>query len=91
MLRLVAQHIMKQDAAVATGDKNEQNRGGVIIQTASIAAFDGAISSSAYAGSKAAIVGMTLPIARELGKYGIRCVTIAPGIMRTLHLFILTH
>lgn len=56
---------------------------GVIIQTASVAAFDGQIGQAAYAASKSAIVGMTLPIARELAPFGIRVMTIAPGIFDT--------
>lgn len=56
---------------------------GVIVNTASVAAFDGQIGQAAYAASKAAIVGMTLPLARELARYGIRVMTIAPGIFMT--------
>ncbi|KAL0852176.1 hypothetical protein ABMA28_000407 [Loxostege sticticalis] len=56
---------------------------GVIINTASIAAFDGQIGQAAYSASKAGVVGMTLPIARDLAKQGIRVVTIAPGLFRT--------
>ena len=52
---------------------------GVIINTASVAAFDGQIGQAAYSASKGAIVGMTLPIARDLAQYGIRVCTIAPG------------
>lgn len=56
---------------------------GVIVNTASVAAFDGQIGQAAYGGSKAGVVGMTLPIARELARYGIRVMTIAPGIFET--------
>ncbi|VWC54685.1 3-hydroxy-2-methylbutyryl-CoA dehydrogenase [Burkholderia aenigmatica] len=56
---------------------------GVIINTASVAAFDGQIGQPAYAASKAGIVGMTLPIAREFARFGIRVMTIAPGIFLT--------
>ncbi|XP_034839726.1 3-hydroxyacyl-CoA dehydrogenase type-2 isoform X1 [Maniola hyperantus] len=56
---------------------------GVIINTASVAAFDGQIGQAAYSASKAGVVGMTLPIARDLSKQGIRVVTIAPGLFRT--------
>ncbi|PSR21351.1 MAG: 3-hydroxyacyl-CoA dehydrogenase [Sulfobacillus acidophilus] len=56
---------------------------GVIIQTASIAAFEGQIGQAAYSASKGAIVGMTLPLARELAQYGIRVMAIAPGIFDT--------
>lgn len=56
---------------------------GVIVNTASVAAFDGQIGQAAYAASKSGIVGMTLPIAREFARYGIRVVTIAPGLFLT--------
>jgi len=56
---------------------------GVIVTTASVAAFDGQIGQPAYAASKGAVHAMTLPIARELARYGVRVVTIAPGIMET--------
>jgi NAD(P)-dependent dehydrogenase (short-subunit alcohol dehydrogenase family) len=56
---------------------------GVIVNTASVAAFDGQIGQAAYSASKAGIVGMTLPAARELARYGIRVMTIAPGIFQT--------
>jgi NAD(P)-dependent dehydrogenase (short-subunit alcohol dehydrogenase family) len=56
---------------------------GVLVNTASIAAFDGQIGQAAYAASKGGIVGMTLPIARDLARVGIRCVTIAPGLFGT--------
>lgn len=66
--------------------KNEPNKDGqrgVVINTASVAAYDGQIGQAAYAASKAAIVGMTLPIARDLSTQGIRVVTIAPGLFET--------
>jgi NAD(P)-dependent dehydrogenase (short-subunit alcohol dehydrogenase family) len=56
---------------------------GIVINTASVAAFDGQIGQAAYAASKSGIVGMTLPIARELARYGIRVMTIAPGLFMT--------
>lgn len=56
---------------------------GVVINTASVAAFDGQIGQVAYSASKGAVVGMTLPIARDLANHGIRCVTIAPGLFDT--------
>ena len=56
---------------------------GVVVNTASVAAFDGQIGQAAYAASKGGVVGMTLPIARELARYGIRVVTIAPGLFLT--------
>jgi len=62
------------------GDDGER---GVIVNTASVAAFDGQIGQAAYAASKAGIVGMTLPLAREMAQHGIRVVTIAPGVFDT--------
>lgn len=62
---------------------NDDGERGVIIHTASVAAFEGQIGQVAYAATKAGIVGMTLPIARELARFGIRCVAIAPGIFMT--------
>ena len=67
-------------------NKNEPNEGGergIIINTASVAAYDGQIGQAAYAASKGGIVGMTLPMARELARFGIRVATIAPGIFAT--------
>ena len=68
---------MAQNAPGADGER------GVIVNTASVAAFDGQIGQAAYAASKGGIVGMTLPIARDLAELGIRVVTIAPGIFDT--------
>ena len=65
------------------GEPNEAGERGIIINTASVAAFDGQIGQAAYAASKGGIVGMTLPIAREFSQYGIRVMTIAPGIFDT--------
>ncbi|WP_025769550.1 SDR family NAD(P)-dependent oxidoreductase [Thioalkalivibrio sp. HK1] len=62
---------------------DEGGERGVMITTASIAAFDGQIGQAAYSASKAGIVGMTLPLARDLAKFGIRVMTIAPGLMDT--------
>jgi NAD(P)-dependent dehydrogenase (short-subunit alcohol dehydrogenase family) len=70
-------------AVIAQNTPAESGERGVIINTASIAAFDGQIGQSAYAASKGGIVGMTLPIAREFASIGIRVVTIAPGIFDT--------
>jgi NAD(P)-dependent dehydrogenase (short-subunit alcohol dehydrogenase family) len=70
-------------AAMARGEPNAAGERGVIVNTASVAAFDGQIGQAAYAASKAGIVGMTLPIARDLARDGIRVVTIAPGIFDT--------
>jgi NAD(P)-dependent dehydrogenase (short-subunit alcohol dehydrogenase family) len=76
MLR-VASFAMTKGPADATGER------GVIVNTASIAAFDGQIGQAAYAASKAGVAGLTLPAARELARYGIRVVAIAPGIFET--------
>jgi NAD(P)-dependent dehydrogenase (short-subunit alcohol dehydrogenase family) len=62
---------------------NDDEERGVIVNTASVAAFDGQIGQAAYAASKSGIVGMTLPIAREFAQHRIRVVTIAPGLFRT--------
>jgi NAD(P)-dependent dehydrogenase (short-subunit alcohol dehydrogenase family) len=64
-------------------DPLEDGERGVIINTASIAAFEGQIGQIAYAASKAGVVGMTLPAARELARFGVRVVTIAPGLFHT--------
>lgn len=77
MLRYAAQLIAKYELKAG-----EEERG-VIVNTASVAAFDGQIGQSAYAASKGAVVAMTLPLARELARESIRVMTIAPGIMET--------
>jgi NAD(P)-dependent dehydrogenase (short-subunit alcohol dehydrogenase family) len=69
--------------AMSKGIPNAEGERGVIVNTASVAAFDGQIGQAAYAASKGGIVGMTLPIARELARFGIRVMTIAPGIFHT--------
>jgi NAD(P)-dependent dehydrogenase (short-subunit alcohol dehydrogenase family) len=69
--------------AMEKNDPLEDGERGVVINTASVAAFDGQIGQAAYSASKAGIVGMTLPIARDLMNVGVRCVTIAPGIFWT--------
>ena len=76
MIRLAAAK-MVDNPPLDTGER------GVLINTASIAAYEGQIGQAAYAASKAAVVGMTLPIARDMARHGVRCVTIAPGIMAT--------
>lgn len=68
---------------------NEEGEKGVIINTASVAAFDGQIGQPAYSASKAGVAGMTLPLARECADYGIRVMTIAPGLFNTPMLEIL--
>jgi NAD(P)-dependent dehydrogenase (short-subunit alcohol dehydrogenase family) len=70
-------------AAMVRGDPNPAGERGVIVNTASVAAFEGQIGQAAYSASKGGIVGMTLPIARDLARDGIRVVTIAPGIFDT--------
>jgi NAD(P)-dependent dehydrogenase (short-subunit alcohol dehydrogenase family) len=80
MIRLVAQ-AMVANTPEPTGER------GVLISTASVAAYDGQIGQAAYAASKGGVVGMTLPIARDLARNGIRNMTIAPGIFGTPMLF----
>ena len=70
-------------AAMSATPPAKSGERGVIINTASVAAFDGQIGQAAYSASKGGIVGLTLPIARELARYGIRVMTIAPGIFDT--------
>ncbi|MCF2442453.1 3-hydroxyacyl-CoA dehydrogenase [Dyadobacter sp. CY345] len=69
--------------AMEKNEPNSEGERGVIINTASVAAYDGQIGQAAYAASKGGIVSMTLPIAREFAKAGIRVVTIAPGLFET--------
>ncbi len=80
MIRLAAE-------AMAKNEPEDTMERGVLINTASVAAYDGQIGQAAYAASKGGIVGMTLPIARDLARNGIRCVTIAPGIFATPMMF----
>ena len=80
MIRLAAQ-------AMSTNDPQATGERGVLISTASIAAYDGQIGQAAYSASKGGVVGMTLPIARDLARLGIRNMTIAPGIFETPMLF----
>ncbi|MGE6246255.1 SDR family NAD(P)-dependent oxidoreductase [Psychrobacter proteolyticus] len=83
--RLVAASIAKRIASDGTaGDYVEKNVDqGIIINTASIAAFDGQVGQASYSSSKAGVVGLTLPLARELARHGIRVMTIAPGVFAT--------
>ena len=76
VLRLAAE-------AMTKNAPNGEGERGVIVNTASVAAFDGQIGQAAYAASKAGVAGMTLPIARDLARHGIRMMTIAPGIFET--------
>jgi NAD(P)-dependent dehydrogenase (short-subunit alcohol dehydrogenase family) len=80
MIRLAAEAMAKNEPE-ATGER------GVLISTASVAAYDGQIGQAAYSASKGGVVGMTLPIARDLARSGIRNMTIAPGIFGTPMLF----
>jgi NAD(P)-dependent dehydrogenase (short-subunit alcohol dehydrogenase family) len=75
--------IARAASAMATTDPLEHGERGVIINTASIAAFEGQVGQAAYAASKGGIVGLTLPVARDLSPVGIRVNTIAPGIIDT--------
>lgn len=68
---------------IAATEPDEGGQRGVVVNTASIAAYDGQVGQAAYASSKAGIVGLTLPAARDLAQYGIRVCTIAPGIVET--------
>lgn len=76
VIRLAAEKMRNNQA-------NEHEERGVIINTASVAAFEGQIGQAAYSASKGGVVGMTLPIARELARFGIRVMTIAPGLFHT--------
>lgn len=76
VLRLAAEKMV-------TNDPDAEGQRGVIVNTSSIAAFDGLKGQAAYAASKAAVAGMTLPIARDLAEHGVRCVAIAPGVFET--------
>jgi NAD(P)-dependent dehydrogenase (short-subunit alcohol dehydrogenase family) len=69
--------IMQQNTPNADGER------GLLIHTSSVAAFEGQIGQAAYSATKAGVMGMTLPLARELAQFGIRCMSIAPGIFRT--------
>ncbi len=84
-VNLIGTFLCDKSAAAIMRDNspNEDGERGVIIHTASVAAFEGQIGQVAYAATKAGIAGMTLPIARELASLGIRCVAIAPGIFMT--------
>lgn len=76
VIRLAAAQMVKNQG-------NEDGEKGVVINTASVAAFEGQIGQAAYSASKAGVAGMTLPIAREFAEYGIRVMTIAPGLFLT--------
>ncbi|HLS22052.1 MAG TPA: 3-hydroxyacyl-CoA dehydrogenase [Paenalcaligenes sp.] len=88
-INLIGTFNMNRLAAFAMSKNEPQDTGerGVLINTASVAAYDGQIGQAGYAASKAGVAGMTLPIARDLASLGIRCVTIAPGIFGTPMIF----
>lgn len=77
VMRLVSEKMATQNPVNEVGER------GVIINTASIAAFEGQLGQAAYSASKGGVVAMTLPAARELARFGIRVMTIAPGVMQT--------
>jgi len=77
VLRLCAEVMARQEPVTADGQR------GVIVNTASIAAYEGQIGQAAYSASKGGVVGMTLPVARDLAQLGIRCNTIVPGLIHT--------
>jgi NAD(P)-dependent dehydrogenase (short-subunit alcohol dehydrogenase family) len=76
-------NVLRLAAEVMTGNELDDGDRGVIVSTSSVAAFDGSVGQAAYSASKAAIAGMTLPIARELADHAIRVVAIAPGMFET--------
>lgn len=76
MIRLAAERMQHNEP-------NEEGERGVFVNTASVAAFEGQIGQAAYSASKSGVVGMTLPISRELARYGIRVMTVAPGLFET--------
>ena len=76
MLRLAAE-------AIAREEPDAEGERGIVVNTASVAAFDGQIGQAAYAASKGGVAALTLPAARELARHGIRVVTIAPGLFAT--------
>jgi NAD(P)-dependent dehydrogenase (short-subunit alcohol dehydrogenase family) len=84
-INLIGTLLVAKASALAMRDNtpNEEGERGVIVMTASVAAYDGQIGQVAYSASKAGVVGMTLPMARDLSSNGIRVMTIAPGIFKT--------
>jgi NAD(P)-dependent dehydrogenase (short-subunit alcohol dehydrogenase family) len=76
-------NVTRLGAAAMAGNEISGEERGVIVNTASVAAFDGQVGQAAYAASKGGVVGMTLPVARDLASYGIRVMTIAPGLFET--------
>ena len=84
-INLVGSYIVTKEAAaiMVENEPNDDGERGVIISTASIAAFEGQIGQAAYSASKGGVVGMMLPLAREFAQFGIRVNTIAPGVFKT--------
>ncbi|UKJ62944.1 SDR family NAD(P)-dependent oxidoreductase [Cellulosimicrobium cellulans] len=86
VVRLAAERMLALDPLEPHGSDGGDSAGeerGVVVQTASVAAFDGQVGQAAYAASKAGVAGLTLPLARDLAQHRIRVMTIAPGIFRT--------
>ncbi|WP_264029077.1 3-hydroxyacyl-CoA dehydrogenase [Cellulosimicrobium sp. SH8] len=86
VVRLAAERMLALDPLGPAGSDGADSAGeerGVVVQTASVAAFDGQVGQAAYAASKAGVAGLTLPLARDLAQHRIRVMTIAPGIFRT--------
>ncbi|ARU51297.1 3-hydroxyacyl-CoA dehydrogenase [Cellulosimicrobium cellulans] len=83
VVRLAAERMLALDPLGPDGSDPQGEERGVVVQTASVAAFDGQVGQAAYAASKAGVAGLTLPLARDLAQHRIRVMTIAPGIFRT--------
>ncbi|MGW6228742.1 SDR family NAD(P)-dependent oxidoreductase [Cellulosimicrobium cellulans] len=83
VVRLAAERMLALDPLGPDGEGSAGEERGVVVQTASVAAFDGQVGQAAYAASKAGVAGLTLPLARDLAQHRIRVMTIAPGIFRT--------
>jgi NAD(P)-dependent dehydrogenase (short-subunit alcohol dehydrogenase family) len=83
VVRLAAERMLALDPLGPDGPGADGEERGVVVQTASVAAYDGQVGQAAYAASKAGVAGLTLPLARDLAQHRIRVMTIAPGIFRT--------
>jgi len=83
VVRLAAERMLALDPLGPDGPDPDGEERGVVVQTASVAAFDGQVGQAAYAASKAGVAGLTLPLARDLAQHRIRVMTIAPGTFRT--------
>lgn len=83
VVRLAAERMLALEPLGPDGPGPDGEERGVVVQTASVAAFDGQVGQAAYAASKAGVAGLTLPLARDLAQHRIRVMTIAPGIFRT--------